>query len=234
MNGNDVLDENGKKQYDYGNNPGVTSRPKASKFNVVGDLYENHYRTTADNVGVRSYAVFGGNDPVMGVFKGLSFSVNFGSDIRNRAITSYYNPYHGDGASVGGEVDKYATRTMSYTFNQILKYDRKFGRHHVLAQAGHAQASLNVLATNDCHLYDPESFDWVLTIPQQEMDANPYMVQNPIGSYAEGKYVDDPSLNRKDSVLCNNQGGRPIRAARQSFSSGRRSYFVSFFFFLSF
>ena len=137
MNGNDVLDENGKKQYDYGNNPGVTSRPKASKFNVVGDLYENHYRTTADNVGVRSYAVFGGNDPVMGVFKGLSFSVNFGSDIRNRAITSYYNPYHGDGASVGGEVDKYATRTMSYTFNQILKYDRKFGRHHVLAQAGH-------------------------------------------------------------------------------------------------
>ncbi len=137
MNGNDVLDENGKKQYDYGNNPGVTSRPKASKFNVVGDLYENHYRTTADNVGVRSYAVFGGNDPVMGVFKGLSFSVNFGSDIRNRAITSYYNPYHGDGASVGGEVDKYATRTMSYTFNQILKYDRKFGRHHVLSQAGH-------------------------------------------------------------------------------------------------
>lgn len=137
MNGNDVLDENGKKQYDYGNNPGVTSRPKASKFNVVGDLYENMYRTTADNTGVRSYAVFGGSDPVMGVFKGLSLSVNFGADIRNRAITSYYNPYHGDGASVGGEVDKYATRTMSYTLNQILKYDRKFGSHHVLAQAGH-------------------------------------------------------------------------------------------------
>lgn len=61
---------------------------------------------------------------------------------------------------------------------------------------GHPQASLNVIATNDCHLYDPESFDWVLTIPQQEMDANPYMVQNPIGSYAEGNYGDDPSLNR--------------------------------------
>ncbi len=63
-------------------------------------------------------------------------------------------------------------------------------------EMGHPQASLNVIATNDCHLYDPESFDWVLTIPQQEMDANPYMVQNPIGSYAEGNYGDDPSLNR--------------------------------------
>ena len=44
------------------------------------------------------------------------------------------------------------------------------------------------------HLDDPESFDWVLTIPQAEFDANPYMVQNPIGSYATGNYGDDPAL----------------------------------------
>lgn len=138
-NGRDVLDENGERQYDYGTN----GRPKASKFNVVGDLYDNHYRTTADNAGIRSYANFGGNDPVMGALKGLTFSVNFGADIRNRAITSYYNPYHGDGASTGGSISKYATRTMSYTFNQILKYDRKFGAHHVLAQAGHEWYNYN-------------------------------------------------------------------------------------------
>lgn len=61
---------------------------------------------------------------------------------------------------------------------------------------GHPQADLNVLATNNCHLSDPESFDWVLTIPQKELDANPYMVQNPLGSYASDGYGDDPALNK--------------------------------------
>lgn len=61
---------------------------------------------------------------------------------------------------------------------------------------GHPQASLNVIATNNCHLDDPESFDWVLTIPKQEIDANPHMVQNPLGSYATEGYGDDPALNK--------------------------------------
>lgn len=45
------------------------------------------------------------------------------------------------------------------------------------------------------HVDDPETFDWVLTIPQAELDANSLMVQNPIGSYPEGNMGDDPSLN---------------------------------------
>ena len=46
------------------------------------------------------------------------------------------------------------------------------------AEMGHPiTALLTSLKTND-----PESFDWVLTIPQAEMDANPLMVQNPLGS----------------------------------------------------
>lgn len=46
------------------------------------------------------------------------------------------------------------------------------------AEMGHPiTALLTGLKTND-----PESFDWVLTIPQAEMDANPLMVQNPLGS----------------------------------------------------
>ena len=53
---------------------------------------------------------------------------------------------------------------------------------------------VNALLPN-VHTNDPESFDWVLTIPQAEMDANPLMVQNPIGSYPDGNTGDDPSLN---------------------------------------
>lgn len=59
------------------------------------------------------------------------------------------------------------------------------------ADMGHP---VNALLPN-VHTNDPESFDWVLTIPQAEMDANPLMVQNPIGSYPDGNTGDDPSLN---------------------------------------
>ena len=137
--GKDLLDENGKKQYDYGMN----GRPKASRFNVVGDLYDNQYETLRDNASIRANAVLGGDKDVMGIFKGLSLSTNFGADITGRYITSYYNPFHGDGSSVNGEVDKYSTRTFSYTWNQILKYERTFNDFHLLAQAGHEYYNYN-------------------------------------------------------------------------------------------
>lgn len=50
---------------------------------------------------------------------------------------------------------------------------------------------------NNLHTDDPETFDWVLTIPQKEIDANPYMVQNPVSSYATATEGDDPALTPK-------------------------------------
>ena len=138
-NGKDVIDEFGNKQYDYGMN----NRPKASRFNAVGDLYDNKYETLQDNSSIRAYATLGGDKDVMGIFKGLSLSTNFGADITGRYITSYYNPYHGDGSSTGGEIDKYSTRTLSYTWNQILKYERTFNDFHILGQAGHEYYNYN-------------------------------------------------------------------------------------------
>lgn len=129
----DVVDEFGNKQYDYGEN----GRPKAARFNVVGDLYDNSYETLRDNSSVRAYGILGGDSDELGILKGLTLTTNFGADISGRYITSYYNPYHGDGSSVGGEVDKYSTRTFSYTWNQILKYERNFNKLHFLGQFGH-------------------------------------------------------------------------------------------------
>lgn len=131
-NGNDLLDEDGNRQYDYG-----ATRPAASRFNPVGDLYENMYRQTYDNVSFRTFARFGGDDDIMGVLKGLALTVNFGGDLASRRITSYSNPYTGDGAQTSGSIDKYSTRTFSYTFNQLLTYDRRFGKHNISFLAGH-------------------------------------------------------------------------------------------------
>ena len=136
-NGADLLDENGKKQYDYGDNTVGNNRPTASRFNTLGDLHENNYQTLYDNSGVRAYAVFGGDKDIMGIFRGLSFTTNFGADIANRRVSTYTNPYHGEGTATAGSISKYSTRTFSYTWNQILKYERTFGKFHFLAQAGH-------------------------------------------------------------------------------------------------
>ena len=129
----DVLDDFGKKQYDYGEG----GRPTAARFNTVGDLYDNDYQTLRDNSGIRGYAILGGDDDSLGMLKGMTLSTNIGADISNRYLTSYYNPYHGDGAQTSGSIDKYATRTFSYTWNQILKYERNLDLSHILAQVGH-------------------------------------------------------------------------------------------------
>lgn len=131
--GTDALDENGNKQYDYGEN----GRPKASNFNVIGNLYDNYYRTDMDNSSVRGYMKLGGKDQEMGLLQGLELTFNLGADIVNRRITSYYNPYHGDGLSSNGSIEKYSTRTFSYTTNQLLSYDRTFDMLHVNALVGH-------------------------------------------------------------------------------------------------
>lgn len=56
---------------------------------------------------------------------------------------------------------------------------------------GHPAGSL--LAT--LKLDDPETFDWVLTIPKAETDHNKLCVQNPTGSTATELEGDDPALN---------------------------------------
>lgn len=131
-----LKDENGNNVggYDYGEN----GRPKASNFNNIADLYDNKYGLNRDNTSARAYLALGGDKDVMGVLKGLEFTTNFGIDVTNAASSGYYNPYHGDGAQTNGSVEKQNGRTMSWTWNQILKYDRTFvEKHHVLAQAGH-------------------------------------------------------------------------------------------------
>ena len=55
---------------------------------------------------------------------------------------------------------------------------------------GHPSSALMA----NLHLNDPETFDWVLTIPQAEFDANDRMVQNPVESYATDTQGDDPAL----------------------------------------
>ncbi len=148
--GNNVLDENGGKQFDYG-----VSRPKASRFNPVGDMYINSYKATYDNMSFRTFAKFGGNDDIMGPLKGLALTINFGGDLRNERATNYLSPESGDGSQTNGSITKYSHRTFSYTFNQLLTYDRNFGKHNIGVLLGHEyyDYTYNYLYANSTGVY---------------------------------------------------------------------------------
>ena len=134
MDGNNVLDENGNPQLDYGEQ----GRPGSyNDYNPLGGLVDDKSYVKNDVASLRSGFTLGSDKDDFGVFKGLKLSVNFGMDYRTMNQMNYMNMYHGNQANAGGLIYKYNTRMQSYTFNQILTWDRSFGLHSFNVMAGH-------------------------------------------------------------------------------------------------
>ena len=133
-NGNNVLDENGNPQLDYGEQ----GRPGSyNDYNPLGGLVDDKSYVKNDVASLRTGFTLGSDKDDFGVFKGLKLSVNFGMDYRTMNQMNYMNMYHGNQANAGGLIYKYNTRMQSYTFNQILTWDRSFGLHSFNVMAGH-------------------------------------------------------------------------------------------------
>lgn len=64
-------------------------------------------------------------------------TANFGFDYFNTNEMSYSNPYTGNAATVSGSLTKAVQRQLSYTFNQLVGYQRDFGAHALDIIAGH-------------------------------------------------------------------------------------------------
>lgn len=131
-NGNTVLDELGNNVFDYG-----TNRPAGAnaEWNTVATLYDDMYSNASDNLSGRIYTELGNFKE--GALKGLKLAVNYGFDLESEAITEYYNPYNGNSVAIKGSINKETSRMNSYTFNQLLTWDRDFGHHTVSVLAGH-------------------------------------------------------------------------------------------------
>jgi len=130
--GADVLDSNGNRQLDYG-----ISRPQMGNFNCIGTLQDDKFDRKRDNFSGRSYITLGSDEESAGALKGLKLTMNFGADYVSNNQMYYYNMYHGNFASYGGILEKYNRRTFSYTFNQLLTYNRDFDKHNIDVLVGH-------------------------------------------------------------------------------------------------
>lgn len=131
-NGQTIYDADGKPEYDWGNDRPSGATPG---WNPLANLEKDKYLRTTDNVSGRTYMEFGGLD--YGVLAGLKFSVNFGFDYAMSKSRTYWNPDFGNATSTKGMLGISDGRTFSYTFNQLLNWDRKFDRHHFDILAGH-------------------------------------------------------------------------------------------------
>ena len=127
-----LLDENGNKQFDYG-----SSRPSGQQtdFNSIATLYDDKYEQGSYSLSARTHFDFMGVEDHW--TEGLKFQINFGTDYYNSQSMVYYNPFFGNAESVSGRIQKSNLTSLGYTFNQLLSYNRSFGRHNLDLLVGH-------------------------------------------------------------------------------------------------
>ena len=131
--GNPVYNELTKAQwYDYGIHPGSVNRPTGASpgRNLVYEtiLNDNLYRRNL--LGGRSYVE-------VKFLKDFTFTPSINLDIRNNNGNEFRNSLIGDGASLDGLGYNSSSTVRSYTFNQILRYEKSIQQHNIAALVGH-------------------------------------------------------------------------------------------------
>jgi TonB-linked SusC/RagA family outer membrane protein len=137
--------KNGNVEYDWGEaRENGDQRPGSmTDHSTLGMLMLDKSDNRRDIAGMRSGLVFGSDDEKMGFAKGIKLAINFGFDYNNRNKMRYMNMEHGNQAAQGGLLTKDNARTQSYTFNQLLTWNRTFDKHNFDVLFGHEWYAYN-------------------------------------------------------------------------------------------
>ncbi|WP_329904033.1 TonB-dependent receptor [Porphyromonas pogonae] len=126
------INQDGKLVFDYGEFRPAGAIPNN---NPVATLYDDKSNTDNDNLSGKTYINI--ENTKDNLLQGLKFALNFNFDLINYRAFSYRNPNNGDGKKSHGSATHYSDRFFSYTFNQLLTYDKRFNTHHVDLLLGH-------------------------------------------------------------------------------------------------
>lgn len=123
-----VYDALGRPQFDYGNEGGY-ARPYNTGRHAIAEHLWNLDNDVRDVLSARAFAEV--------IFTPwLKATTNISMDVTNTTGESYENPTVGDGYP-SGRYSMSWSKTTSYTFNQLLNFNKKFGSHTIDAVAGH-------------------------------------------------------------------------------------------------
>ncbi|WP_025764416.1 SusC/RagA family TonB-linked outer membrane protein [Dyadobacter tibetensis] len=119
-----ILDENGDRKYDIGE-----KRPyNIARHPIMENELSSRYNVQT-SLGARTFAT-------VNILPSLKATTNLSFDIQDRNLRRFDNPIIGDG-SPAGRAYHYLYRTTSYTWNQLLEFDKSFGKHHLNVLGGH-------------------------------------------------------------------------------------------------
>ncbi|WP_311947314.1 TonB-dependent receptor [Mucilaginibacter terrae] len=123
--GNYVYDAAGEKEYDNGE-----LRPIFQGRNILAETMLNQLYNKRNALGGRTYLE-------ATLLRGLKATANLAVDVNNYEYLFYRNPDIGDGVSVNGRTSRTSSKTQTLTINQLLNYNRTFGKHSIDALLGH-------------------------------------------------------------------------------------------------
>jgi len=114
-----LLDENGNRQYDYGN----YRASSYAKYNLAASMPHDKSEQKRDAASLRGYIQI---TPI----EGLTYKMSINVDYTNRVEHDYINPTYGTGSTSGGSVSKFDYRTTGMTYNNVINYTHTFNKIH--------------------------------------------------------------------------------------------------------
>ncbi|KHJ37015.1 TonB-dependent receptor SusC [Pedobacter glucosidilyticus] len=127
-----IFTSTGEQFYDYGQHPGAVNRPGGASpgRHVIYETLLNDVLNTRVALNARTYAE-------VKFLKDFTFRPSVNIDLRQSNRSEFRSPIVGDGNSAGGLASRTNSLTTSYTFNQLLTYDKSIGKHNINVLAGH-------------------------------------------------------------------------------------------------
>ena len=120
----------GGNKLDWGNPNQMGARPYAPNSNLLGSLDLDDRSNRPVNINNNTYL----EASFLNDFK---FRTSIATTYYDASSTVFQNSLFGDAQNVAGRSTKRDNRQLTYTFNQVLSYGKKFGDHNVSALAGH-------------------------------------------------------------------------------------------------
>lgn len=117
-------DDNGNLIPDFG-----SYRSNTANWNLPATLPLDKSERMRDEVSARTFLE-------VTFIEGLKFKTSFNFDLVNFNSLNYTNPKIGPAVNTGGGSSRENDRTLSWTWNNIVSYDKKIGDHHFNILAG--------------------------------------------------------------------------------------------------
>ncbi|WP_420147390.1 SusC/RagA family TonB-linked outer membrane protein, partial [Spirosoma sp.] len=122
---------NGNRRWDYGNLTalGLPARPQYGGRHAIAETLLNQNNFRRNVLSARGYAEFS-------FLKDFKFTTNIGTDLTSINTSTFWNPEIGDGAPAGRATHEFQN-INSYNLNQLLTYNKSFGKHNFDVLLGH-------------------------------------------------------------------------------------------------